>query len=103
MCGHCTGRVQKALEEIPGVEGVTMSLENKSAGAGGRRILDDLEKFCISLIFDHKVKHQIPQMAVLSSRNSVVVFSDEPDPACLEALRECGNIFVDRGPADKEL
>jgi Cu+-exporting ATPase len=31
MCGHCTGRVQKALEEIPGVEGVTMSLENKSA------------------------------------------------------------------------
>ena len=26
MCGHCTGRVQKALEEIPGVEGVTMSL-----------------------------------------------------------------------------
>lgn len=31
MCGHCTGRVQKALEEIPGVESVTMSLENKSA------------------------------------------------------------------------
>ena len=31
MCGHCTGRVQKALEEISGVESVTMSLENKSA------------------------------------------------------------------------
>lgn len=31
MCGHCTGRVQKALEEISGVESVTMSLENKCA------------------------------------------------------------------------
>ena len=31
MCGHCTGRVQKALEAISGVESVTMSLENKSA------------------------------------------------------------------------
>lgn len=31
MCGHCTGRVQKALEEIAGVESVVMSLENKSA------------------------------------------------------------------------
>ncbi len=31
MCGHCTGRVQKVLEELEGVAGVTMSLENKSA------------------------------------------------------------------------
>lgn len=31
MCGHCTGRVQKALEAVEGVESVTMSLENKSA------------------------------------------------------------------------
>lgn len=31
MCAHCTGRVQKALEEIPGVTGVVMSLEEKSA------------------------------------------------------------------------
>ena len=31
MCGHCTGRVQKALEAISGVESVTMSLENTSA------------------------------------------------------------------------
>ncbi len=31
MCEHCTGRVQKALEEIEGVKSVTMSLENKSA------------------------------------------------------------------------
>ena len=31
MCAHCTGRVQKALEEIGGVESVSMSLEEKSA------------------------------------------------------------------------
>ena len=31
MCAHCTGRVQKALEEIPGVTGVVMNLEEKSA------------------------------------------------------------------------
>ncbi|MCM1135999.1 MAG: heavy metal translocating P-type ATPase [Clostridium sp.] len=31
MCNHCTGRVQKALEAVPGVAGVAMSLENKSA------------------------------------------------------------------------
>lgn len=31
MCAHCTGRVQKALEDVPGVSGVVMSLEEKSA------------------------------------------------------------------------
>ncbi len=31
MCGHCTGRVQKALEAIEGVSAVTMSLEEKTA------------------------------------------------------------------------
>ena len=31
MCGHCTGRVQKALEAIEGVSAVTMSLEAKTA------------------------------------------------------------------------
>ncbi len=31
MCGHCTGRVQKALEGIAGVSQVTMSLEDKTA------------------------------------------------------------------------
>ncbi len=31
MCGHCTGRVQKALEEVAGVRAVTMSLEDKTA------------------------------------------------------------------------
>ena len=31
MCGHCTGRVQKALEAIEGVTAVTMSLEAKTA------------------------------------------------------------------------
>ncbi len=30
-CGHCTGRVQKALEGVAGVKEVTMSLEDKSA------------------------------------------------------------------------
>lgn len=31
MCGHCTGRVQKALEAVEGVTAVTMSLEEKTA------------------------------------------------------------------------
>lgn len=31
MCGHCTGRVQKALEAIEGVSEVVMSLEEKTA------------------------------------------------------------------------
>lgn len=31
MCGHCTGRVQKALEAVEGVGSVSMSLENKTA------------------------------------------------------------------------
>ena len=31
MCGHCTGRVQKALEALEGVSAVTMSLEEKTA------------------------------------------------------------------------
>lgn len=30
-CGHCTGRVQKALEAVEGVASVEMSLEGKSA------------------------------------------------------------------------
>lgn len=31
MCGHCTGRVQKALEAVEGVSSVSMSLEAKTA------------------------------------------------------------------------
>ncbi|MCM1099825.1 MAG: heavy metal translocating P-type ATPase [Clostridium sp.] len=31
MCGHCTGRVQKALEAVEGVTRVVMSLEEKTA------------------------------------------------------------------------
>ena len=31
MCAHCTGRVQKALEALTGVESVVMSLESRSA------------------------------------------------------------------------
>ncbi len=30
-CGHCTARVQKALEGVEGVASVTMNLEEKSA------------------------------------------------------------------------
>lgn len=31
MCGHCTGRVQKALEAVEGVSTVNMNLEAKTA------------------------------------------------------------------------
>ena len=31
MCHHCTGRVEKTLAAIEGVESVEMSLEGKSA------------------------------------------------------------------------
>lgn len=31
MCAHCTGRVEKALAAIDGVDKVEMSLEGKSA------------------------------------------------------------------------
>jgi len=31
MCAHCTGRVQKALEAMEGVDSVSMSLEDKTA------------------------------------------------------------------------
>ena len=31
MCTHCTGRVEKALSAIDGVDKVEMSLEGKSA------------------------------------------------------------------------
>ena len=34
MCGHCTGRVQKALEALEGVKAVTMDLEAKTALVG---------------------------------------------------------------------
>lgn len=31
MCGHCTGRVKKALEALEGIKEVVMSLEEKTA------------------------------------------------------------------------
>lgn len=31
MCGHCTGRVKKALEAVEGVKEAVMSLEDKTA------------------------------------------------------------------------
>ena len=41
MCGHCTGRVQKALEAVEGVTGVTMSLEEKSAAVEMEQEIED--------------------------------------------------------------
>lgn len=41
MCGHCTGRVQKALEAIEGVSGVVMSLEEKTATVSLAREVSD--------------------------------------------------------------
>lgn len=41
MCGHCTGRVQKALEAIEGVESVVMSLEEKSATVTAKDTVSD--------------------------------------------------------------
>lgn len=49
MCAHCTGRVQKALEEIDGVENVSMSLENKSAELTlGSEVADDVLKEAVT-------------------------------------------------------
>lgn len=38
-CSHCQARVQKALEEVPGVKSVEVSLEKKEAVVTG----DDLD------------------------------------------------------------
>lgn len=43
MCAHCTGRVQKALEAIEGVESVSMSLEGKSAEVMSTKEIADEE------------------------------------------------------------
>ncbi len=40
-CGHCTARVQKALEAVEGIAKVTMSLENKSAEISLNAPVDD--------------------------------------------------------------
>lgn len=40
-CGHCTGRVQKALEALEGVESVEMSLEQKTAVVAGQSDIAD--------------------------------------------------------------
>ncbi len=48
MCGHCTGRVQKALEAIEGVQAVTMSLENKTATVeSDAEVTDDVLKAAV--------------------------------------------------------
>ena len=41
MCGHCTGRVEKALSAIDGVDKVEMSLEDKSAVLSLSKEVDD--------------------------------------------------------------
>ena len=41
MCGHCTGRVEKALSAIDGVDRVEMSLEDKSAVLSLSKEVDD--------------------------------------------------------------
>ncbi|MDE6891949.1 MAG: metal-transporting ATPase, partial [Lachnospiraceae bacterium] len=49
MCAHCTGRVQKALEAVPGVESVAMSLENKSAEVTlGEDVADEALKAAVT-------------------------------------------------------
>ena len=41
MCCHCTGRVEKALSAIDGVDKVEMSLEDKSAVLSLSKEVDD--------------------------------------------------------------
>ena len=41
MCSHCTGRVEKALSDLPGVAAVEMSLEGKSAAVTLSQPVDD--------------------------------------------------------------
>ena len=49
MCGHCTGRVQKALEAVEGVAGVVMSLEDKTATVElAADVADDTLKAAVS-------------------------------------------------------
>ena len=43
MCTHCTGRVEKALSAIDGVDKVEMSLEGKSAALTLSREVSDQE------------------------------------------------------------
>lgn len=49
MCAHCTGRVQKALEGIDGVDSVAMSLENKTAEVTlSKEVPDDVLKAAVT-------------------------------------------------------
>ena len=49
MCAHCTGRVQKALEEVAGVKQVTMNLEEKSAKVTlDKEVSDDALKAAVT-------------------------------------------------------
>ena len=41
MCAHCTGRVEKALAALDGVDKVEMSLEGKSAVLTLSKDVDD--------------------------------------------------------------
>ncbi len=44
MCGHCQGRVEKALKEVAGVTEVTVSLENKNAVVTGDASVEALKQ-----------------------------------------------------------
>ncbi len=44
MCKHCQAHVEKALQAVPGVESVEVSLENKCATVTGTADLDALKK-----------------------------------------------------------
>lgn len=43
-CGHCTGRVEKALNSLENVKVLEMSLEKKSAFIEVENVSDDLLK-----------------------------------------------------------
>lgn len=49
MCGHCTGRVQQALEGLEGVSGVVVSLEEKTAAVQlDREVSDETLKAAVT-------------------------------------------------------
>nr|WP_269140341.1 heavy metal-associated domain-containing protein [Pectinatus haikarae] len=48
-CGHCTGRVEKALQQVDGVDSVKVSLENKNAVvSAGENVTADVLKNAVT-------------------------------------------------------
>ena len=52
---------------------VVQSFERKSAGTGAGRFLNDPEKFHVSGVFGHQIKHQITKVAFFSCKGDAVV------------------------------